>query len=396
MNRRLCLSISLLAATGASLGARSALAGNCVDLPNVVHITGSSAAKPLLEKLGPALTNSNPPITIVYRSQGSCVGVDAILHSTLLTGSGASAASYWDGAGAEQKCDIDAAGVEVDVGLSDVFSTTCYPGETLPNTIHDFAGPVQTMTFVVPGGSTQKSISAEAAYFVFGFGNGSGVAPWEDETLIFQRGPSSGTQQMLATGIGVPAASWRGTVVSGTAMATTLAMCPTPEKCIGILSTDVAQTEANSASLRILAYQHYQQDCGYFPDSTLQTRDKQNVRDGHYEIWGALHIFANVSVASGDPVSAGAKAVIDALTGVVEVPNQDFINVQWLNHVVPQCAMHVRRTEEVGALESFMPTRSCGCKYDFLSGKNNCQTCTVPGDCPSEAPACNFGFCEVQ
>jgi ABC-type phosphate transport system substrate-binding protein len=397
MNRRLCLSISLLAATGALLSASDALAANCVDLPNPVYVTGSSAAKPLLALLGPALTIGNPAVTIVYRSQGSCLGIDAILHDTLLTGAGMTAASYWDAAGTEQKCDIDAAGVKADIGLSDVFATTCYPGESVPNTISDFPGPVQTMTFVVPGSSTQKSISAEAAYLVFGFGNTSGVTPWDDETLLFQRGPTSGTQQMIATAIGVPAASWRGVVgANGGAIVSSLLSCPTPEKCVGILATDVAQTDANLASLRILAYQHHGQSCGYFPDSDVLAKDKQNVRDGHYEIWGPLHILTHVSVASGDPVNADAKVVIDSLTGAVEVPNQDFINVQWINHVVPQCAMRVRRTEEVGPLASFMPTRSCGCKYDALAGKKDCQACTGAADCPATAPACNFGFCEVQ
>lgn len=397
MNRRLRTSLSLLAAMAASLGAREALAGNCVDLPRPVYVTGSSAAKPLLALLGQALTIANPPVTIVYRSQGSCVGVDAILHDTLLTGAGANAASYWDAAGAEQKCDLDPAGNAVDVGVSDVFATTCYPGESVPDTINDFQGPVQTMTFVVPGGSTQQSISAEGAYFVFGFGNSSGVAPWEDETLVFQRGPTSGTQQMIAKALNVPAESWKGTLQSGSGgIVTALTTCAAPDSCLGILATDVAQTDVNLANLRILAYQHYDQGCGYFPDSDVLAKDKQNVRDGHYAIWGPLHILTHVSIASGDPVNPNAKKVIDSLIGVAEVPNQDFIKVQWLNHVIPQCAMRVRRTEEVGPLSSLAPTKSCGCKYDALAGKGDCATCSGPGDCPASAPACNFGYCEVQ
>lgn len=144
------------------------------------------------------------------------------------------------------------------------------------------------------------------------------------------------------------------------------------------------------------ARKHYDQSCRYYPDSQLSATDKQNVRDGHYAIWGPLHILTNVSIATGDPVNPNAKEVIDSLVGVKEVPNQDFISTQWGNHVVPQCAMRVRRTEEVGPMTSYMPTRSCACKYDALAGKNNCQSCQNAGDCPVEAPACNFGFCEIQ
>lgn len=402
MNRRLSATLSILAAATATLTAGEALATSCADLPKPVYVTGSSAAKPLLAFLGPALTIANPAITIVYKSQGSCPGVDAILNDTLVTGAGATAASYWDAAGLEQKCDLDAAGVKADIGLSDVFATTCFSEQSVPDTVKDFPGPVQTMTFTVPGDSTQKSISAEAAYFAFGFGKDSGVSPWEDETYLFQRGPNSGTQQMIAKAIGVPADAWHGPVQSSADLVVSaLKQCPQgkEESCIGILATDQAQKDENLISLRILAYQHYGQSCGYFPDKTPAiAKDKQNVRDGHYAIWGPLHIFSHISIGTGDVLNANAKVVIDALIGAIEVTNQDYIQTQIVNHVVPQCAMRVNRGEELGPLASFQPNKSCGCKYDFLIGDDHCQRCGGAGDmpCPAEAPACNYGFCEVQ
>ena len=41
------------------------------------------------------------------------------------------------------------------------------------------------MAMVVPEGSKQKTVSAEAAYMVWGFGAAATVAPWDDESLLF-------------------------------------------------------------------------------------------------------------------------------------------------------------------------------------------------------------------
>ncbi len=163
----------------------------------------------------------------------------------------------------------------------------------------------------------------------------------------------------------------------------------------GILATEDA--DDNRSILQILPYQHYDQGCGYWPDTDKLSTDKRNVRDGHYAIWGPLHILTHVSVTTGDPVKAGAKSVIDYLTGTEQAPSGlDLIALEYARHVVPQCAMHVNRTEEVGPLASYMPTRSCGCYYDKLSGSTTCKPCTSLSDCTSDAPACNFGYCEVQ
>ncbi len=53
-----------------------------------------------------------------------------------------------------------------------MFPTTCVPALVaqggLPNNLHDFYGPVQTMEMVVPATSPETSISSEAAYMVWG------------------------------------------------------------------------------------------------------------------------------------------------------------------------------------------------------------------------------------
>ena len=54
------------------------------------------------------------------------------------------------------------------------------------------------------------------------------------------------------------------------------------------------------------------------------------------------------------------------------------------------------RTDEVGPLASFMPTRSCGCYYDSLTASTSCTACKTNTDCPQSSPKCNFGYCEIQ
>jgi ABC-type phosphate transport system substrate-binding protein len=388
-------SLSLLAVTAlVALSAPASAATDCTTLSNSVLITGSSAFKPILAELAKVLAAANPPLTILYKGQGSCTGVDAVLNDTPVTGTG-TAVSYWDSS-AEQHCDMPVAGVVADIGLSDVFASTCFPGTVIPSTIGDFAGPVQTMTFVVPKASQQESMSAEAAYFIFGFGADSGIAPWTDPGFVFQRNASSGTQQMIATAIKVPAAQWFGTSTSSSAdMVTKVSSSASADKTVGILATDVA--DDSRSILKILPYQHFDQSCGYWPDTDATSKDKRNVRDGHYAIWGPLHIITHVSIATGDPVKAAAKDVVGYLTGTLQAPaGLDLISLEYDHHVVPQCAMRVKRDDEVGPLASFQSTRSCSCYYDKLAGGSPCKPCVTKADCTAESPACNFGYCEVQ
>ncbi len=383
-----------LALGTASTAARPALAGVCAALPNPVYITGSSAVKPFLASLATVLAGATPPVTIIYKGAGSCAGMDTFFGDLPITGAGV---SYWD-TSTEQKCDLEPAGVPVDVAVSDVFSTTCNATYALTNTINDFPGPVQAMTFVVPNNSTQDAISAEAAYFAFGFGASSGAPPWTDPAFLFQRGASSGTQQMLAAAIGVPAASWRGAVSATSAsMLDAVKFSTTPEATLGILAADVA--DDSFATVKVLFYQHYEQTCGFRPDADPSSvkHDKRNVRDGHYAVWGPLHLVTHVNISTGEPLNAQARAVIDYLTGAKQAPaGLDLISLEAQHHVVPQCAMRVLRTEEMGALASFMPARGCGCYYDALTSSTDCKSCTTSADCPASAARCNFGYCEVQ
>jgi ABC-type phosphate transport system substrate-binding protein len=370
-----------------------ARADDCATLPSPIYITGSTAVKPFLAEIAKILSAGTPPVSIAYLGQGSCTGPAAILDATPLTGT----FKYWDKVGTEQSCTVPTtAPVLADIGASDVFATTCrsLPGG-LPSNVGDFLGPVQPMTFVVPKASREVSISAEAAYYVYGFGADSGVEPWTLETAIFQRDPNSGTQRMMATAIGVDADRWRGTPTTGSDdLKTKVSTAADAAHAIGILATDVAQE--NRPILNVLAYQHFDQTCGYYPDKDITSNEKQNVRDGHYAIWGPLHLFTVLN-NQGYAVKSVVGDIIGFMTGTKSPPlGLDLIALQAQRHVVPQCAMRVKRTEEMGPLASFAPPGACGCYYDKVAnGTTSCTPCSSKTECPSTAPVCSYGYCEM-
>lgn len=377
------------AVIGASSPAQAVL---CSTLPNPVYVTGGG--KVTIANLAKALSSSG--ISLVYKLQGSCLAIDAILNGTHVGSMADTVAAYWD-ATAEQKCDLDPMGQVADLGLSDVFPSTCQslPGG-LPSNVGDFFGPVEAYTFVVPKTSTQKVMSKAAAYFVFGFGKDSGVDPWTDESFLFIRDASSGTQQMFGAAIGVPPAKWRGvSATSSGDLVTKIIGSTKPEATIGILTAEVAG--ANRATLTTLAYQDVDQSCGYWADSTPSGFDKRNVRDGHYAVWGPLHLLTKLD-GMGYPINKSAGDVVAYLTGTKTAPGGfDLIALLAGASIVPACAMQVRRMSELGPLTSFAPERACGCYFEEVAmGKTTCKACMSDVECGEAAPKCNYGYCETQ
>jgi hypothetical protein len=380
-----------LAVAAVTAFAAEAAAAPCSALPGATYITGSSAVKPFIAGLGKALAGTT---TLVYKGQGSCLGVDAVFNGTKVTGT----ASYWDASGVEQSCDLDVAGTTADVGVSDVFSATCAGFGPTPAGIGDFFGPNQVMTFVVPKGSSQTMISAEAAYFVFGFGAAGMVTPWNNESFIFQRSATSGTQSMLGAAINVTPSKWKGVSQSSSGnMLTAVASAAQPEAAIGIL----ASTDADGArdKVKILAYQHYKQDCAWLPDSSSTSFDKINVRDGHYPIWGPVHLFAKVD-AQNTPVKPEAAKLVGYFTEKVAPPaGVSLLDLEIAAHTVPACAMKVQRSSELGPMTPYTSSTPCGCYFEAKANgaaPASCTACTADTDCKGNNKHCRYGYCEAN
>jgi hypothetical protein len=364
--------------------------------PNVIYITGSTNLPPLLKAVQPLLDAASPPFLAVFAPQTSCKGAASILDPDptkhLVKNVVNNYAFYYDTAGTQQFCLLDMAGNTVDVGECDVFPSSC-SYSVVPNTA-DYIGPVQAITIVVPSASKQTVISAEAAHLVFGAGGDSGrAAPWSDPHFYFTRSSGTGTTQLVARTVTVdPNMVWGIDRLSAPNLVASMeAVDPAvAESVIGLLSSDFA--DRSRANLRELAVQEHGQKYGYLPDSNVDSFDKANVRDGHYPIWGAIHLIA--ATQNGVP-SQAASALITQFT----VPKLDpeLVAAVIESGFVPPCAMKVNHATELGPLSTYQPAFGCGCFYDAqVNGRSSCTACTGPADCSASAPACNYGYCEVQ
>lgn len=376
----------------------------CVDpgTRNTIVVSGSTAVQPFLSVVAPLLAANTPAFQIAYQPSGSCTGVDLLFNpdptKRVVKDIPGKQALLFNPDGTSVACSFGS-GTTLDVAVSDVYSTSCNTAYTVPSTIGSYLGPIQPMVFVVPSASSQQTISAELAHIVFGRGSTDATAaPWTDPKLYFIRNSGSGTQQMISRAINVVASKWWGIDRGSSGSVRDKMEAVTPDKAenaIGIISTDFA--DAERGRLRILSFKNTDQTCGYYPDSTQFTRDKANVRDGHYPIWGPVHFYANVS--NGVP-SAAAGALVTRFT----VPRLDQALQDAITKIgfVPDCAMSVSRSEEMGPLSAYSPEYHCGCYFEANvvggAAPASCHACTGPADCTGVPgkPACNNGYCEVR
>jgi hypothetical protein len=430
--RTIKLTTAAFAFGAASLLAGRARAGtDCTAQPNPVYVAGSTAIKATLGELALFLSGQTPAVTIVYLGSGSCSGVESVINAAspgatpLQTPAGSTNYfTYWPtGSSANGSgCDIDmpdgGTPVYLNIGLSDVFATTCANPTgtgnlTLPSNVTDYQGPVQAMTFVVPNGSTEYAISAEAAYVVFGFGGGHGVAPvtpWTTDVTMYQRGATSGTQSMIAAAISLPPKLWFGPTVTSTGtMVTAITSADVPgnaqSSTIGIMAAEDVDTQridliqgTVTDTPRELAYKHFAQNCAYLPDSAKNLFDKRNVRDGHYAIWGPIHALPVPTTDTA--ISTNIGTIVGLLTGTSQMTGIDLVTFEAQHGIVPQCAMAVKRTTEVGPMSPQTPT--CGCYYEYIANKvagagTSCTSCQNTTQCPAGYTCQTYnsaGYCE--
>ncbi len=406
------LALAGLSAIGATVVTSNAMAVDCNTLTNPVYVTGSSAVEPFMTALGAALYSSGT--TIVYQRAGSCVGVNAMVKGAPISGT----AKYYPavddaGVGVPADCnlpvnDAGTGGQPVDLGVSDVFPESCPGGAADPAKVGDFWGPNQVMVFVAPEKANQvKNISAEAAYFVMGQAAGAKmVAPWTDAAKLYIRNASSGTQTMLAAAIHLDAASWKGTDSMSAAnveanLKTAQMTDPAFQSVLGIVSTGEADRDRDF--MKVLAFQDFGKSCAYWPDSSLTSFDKKWVRTGEYPIWGPLHMLAAVSSAGGEPTNASVKKVIHYFSGA-ETPQggkNQIVDLEIAQHTIPQCAMKVKRTKELGAYTAYTDPSPCGCYFDaHVPGGSvpaSCKTCTDNSECGDAGTMiCSYGYCEAK
>ena len=369
--------------------------------PNPIYVLGATGFP--LDVVQRAMGTA---ATIFYYEKGSCDGVDALVTGNTNLPSGKKVTYYDETTGVPKECTLQE-DHPADIGTSALFAETC-PGKTLPPDVQDLLGPVNPVGLAVPATSDERVISGEAAYRVYGVVP-SGVTPWDSEEFIFRRRPSSGNQTTMALTLGIANEAMRGRDSNGSSnMLKALQRSTSPKKTIGMSSSEIV--DVNRASMKWLAYQHFGQPVGFYPDSSATTFDRRNVRDGHYFIWIPLHVF--VRVAAGDIVGApgqpgptrsatAVKTLAQVMTSRIVPPNPSVDLLSALGKLgnIPQCAMRVTRTKEGAQLTPFEPSLSCECAYEAAVPNGNppseCVRCTTAPDCKNpQRPSCSFGFCE--
>jgi hypothetical protein len=371
----------------------------CGSLPNPLYLQIGDTQENLIKSLGQKLRNSTTyPMTLVYVTSGSCTNVDAIVHGTKITTNmlyvpSTAENGTWTSTMASLPCGADPNGVVPDVANSNVFIDPC-PTHDLGANLVEFFGAIQPYVFVVPSMSSQQAITAEEAYFVFGFPNGGGVVPWIDDMFKFIRPTDKSTLISLAANINVPVSKWKGVPKDkSTQVLMAVSMSQEVEKTIGILGAEVY--DANRNKLKSLAFRAYNQKYAYYPDSTASASDKKNTRDGHYTAWSPT-----VYITGGSNMTASstrAQYLIDLIQGKQRDTSFDPLKIIIGKGLVPTCAMKVERTREGGDLAPYAPAEPCGCFYESIVNKApspGCTACTDDSMCGTGK--CRHTFCEAR
>ncbi|MBL4688228.1 MAG: hypothetical protein JKY37_26815 [Nannocystaceae bacterium] len=401
--------IALLAT--ALLAPQSAKAADveCVSLPNPVYFPATTLLESLLAEVAPILADpaiaGDDQMTIIHFPLSSCLAYDQHRGQMPLTGT----AIYYLPDGTQSTCDMPVdSDILSDLGAMDVGGVTCLGGQTPPADLLEYPSHVETLGFVVPRNSSQTAITATEAYYLMKFAGEPErqVAPWTNPDFILVRNPGSSTQLTVGANIGILGTMWNGALTahqgSGDVRDSLIAQNATgnAEQVIGILNS--SKWEAALNDIKVLAFQPFNNCIGaIFPDSTSTSRDKRNVRDGHYPIWTNLRYIVRTDAAgsattsNGDAAALRVQRFVDLMTGTQSIEPLNVAGAVIGTGNIPTCAMHVTREVDGGPMASFEHSAPCDCFFLEENGvASGCETCD--DDNPCADGTCRFGYCEAR
>ncbi len=399
---------------------------SALGLPRPIYGAGGSAETQVIRAVAIYLANLPDPISVFWHDPGACDG-----YKQYVTGGiSGTAVKYWSATGAALTCSVAVTENLADFSHMGNDHGFCIDGGFLteadlpsgyPDGFGEVPAPVQTANIVVDKDSSRKSISAEALYYIFGFGAGAAgksVTPWNNPAHILTRSPTSFLHQFIAlsvfgdakrsayddpgkNGQGDTAGGFNGRLgFRGGDQAAVINQInvignSSPETPIGYVSGSAViadETAEGGRKAKVLAYQHYDQACGYWPDSTESSKDKINVRTGKYHFWAPGHFFARTD-ENGDLVNSDVAAFINA---IVTPENPETLGLVIDNGDVPLCAMQVTREGLVGAISSVAPEDPCGCFFESrVAGTAQCDSCDDDNDCSEPGAVCRRNYCEA-
>jgi hypothetical protein len=411
-NSRLACAATLL---GAFLLPGGAHAIKCDDvaLPNKIFGAGGSAVTATLRKIAVAIANDSEGdaaqrTTIFFADPGACLG-----FGDYLSGKTTRPFKYWvagaTAAETDKTCDAADGGQALDFSHMGNDDDLC-PDAVVPDNVGDFAAPIQTVNLITGLSSNETSISAEALYFIFGYGPTGQAAPWTDGTGVFTRQSTAFVTYLVGAHIHVPATAFNGAtkwfaddtaaVQKNGDIVTKVSTYSTDEtkaaQALGYVSGSTA--DASRALVKTLAFQGFGQSCGVYPDSSLAALDKINVRRGKYALWAQGHYFTKVD-GNGVPLNEKVANFINWSAGKELAPGTKVNPFEQVIQAgdIPECAMEALREGTTGAFYSHAPSKPCGCFFEKTAigtAPEACESCEADADCGSETPKCNYGFCE--
>ncbi len=391
--------------------------------PNTHFIFGSggSAITPTLAKVAYVLSQSaDQPIFVFYQDgKGAATGYASFKNGT--GGTTGNSFKYWltatDVTGTAPTCTADDPVNGGAVDFATTGGTLSLFGLTADSDVGVFTGPTQGINLIVPKDSPETSISTEALYFVYGFSDDTQLdgatskIPWINKTYIFKRGETAFVQQFLRgaistlggnatnfpTTFGVATASAPDSNQGSVDNVVAAASAGHAQEAIGFTSGPTA--DKNRSTVHTLAYQHTGQDAAYWPDSSADSFDKINIRNGHYFLWDTNQFFTKITGSNAHPTldqitNPDVKAFIGYFTG--QVQSQDVTEAIIETGSIPQCAMQVSRSSDFTGLACYAPPAPCGHYFESIAtGTPSGTPCTKDSECGGDEPKCHFNYCEA-
>jgi hypothetical protein len=414
----------MVAAAGLTVTSRAMALDPCAALTDEpgtpipkLYIENGDTQEPLIKALGRQLIKSANPLRVIYRNRPTCeirqdmFGTSAPGPVNMITVAGRKiqyikVAQPSDPAAptAVEECtvpDTDAGAVPIQLGIGATYLTSCTDAVATNPNLGTFDGPIQAYGFITNNASTQNGITAEEGYLAYGFPEAGGDAqPWVVQNLRFKRSNTASTTLTMAAAVRLTATQFAVGAAPKLDPETSVQLMnmvktsSNPEATLGILGLDLY--DVDRTIVKLLPFRAYDQRYAYYPDSTVDSFDKQNVRDGHYLPWAPTPYMA-IKGADGNITDANAKRFYDLVRGFRKDADVDGLGAVAKNSLIPECAMTVTRAGDGADLQLYTDPAPCSCYYEasVRNGATTCATCTGDeGSACGTNGKCRLGYCQ--
>jgi len=400
-----------VAASAANGDPCNALTDEDNNIPTL-YIENGDTQEPLMKRLGKALMQSGTKLRLIYRNRPTCNLRTSLFSNaqmiTVMDGTNPRPVRYipasatFDTAGAAPTCTVPAVapGEPIVLGIGATYLSSCPQTPAQPADVGVYEGPIQAYGFITNKASSQVAITAEEGYLSFGFTEGGGeAAPWVVQNLRFKRNNTASTTLTMAAAIRLLPTQMKAAADSLTSedlITSIVGATATPDASLGILGMDLY--DQRRADLKLLAFKTFGQKYAYYPDSTVTSFDKRNVRDGHYAPWAPTPYISKITAGTTTFADPKARRVFELVMGTRTGDDVEGLLYPIQSGLVPECAMKVTRASDGADFTFSNHPAPCACYYEknVPQGSTACTACTVGNDAPCNGGKCRLGYCEAK